>query len=188
MILRSASAITASRFAIDRHRAPGSATRQNRDVTDIESTVDAYVAVRDQIEAGERTWTDLTQFFTDDIVYIDPAWGRVEGLDNVREFMIESMIGLEDWKFPIEVAMTKGDLAIVKWTQISPGQRADGSVFEQSGVSTMVYAGDGKFSYEEDVLNMVHVLEDLGESGWRPNPGFNPPPATPNRDWSKPDR
>ena len=31
-----------------------------------------------------------------------------------------------------------------------------------SGSSTMVYAGDGKFRYQEDLLNMVHVLEDLG--------------------------
>jgi ketosteroid isomerase-like protein len=157
-------------------------------VTDIDTTVDAYVALRDQIEAGQKTWTDLCQFFTDDMVYIDPAWGRVEGLDNVREFMIESMVGLEDWKFPVEVAMTNGDLAIVKWDQVSPGQRADGSPFVQSGISTMVYAGDGKFSYEEDVLNMAHVLEDLAESGWRPGAGFNAPPAHPNRDWSKPGR
>src|ERR1700760_1160430 len=135
---------------------------------EIEETLARYVAVREDIDAGNGTWTDLCQFFTDDIVYIDPAWGRVEGLDNVRNFMIESMLGLEDWRFPVEVAMTKGDLAIVKWTQISPGQRADGSPFEQSGISTMVYAGDGKFSYEEDVLNMTHVLEDLAESGWRP--------------------
>jgi hypothetical protein len=102
--------------------------------------------------------------------------------------MVESMVGLEDWKFPVEVAMTNRDLAIVKWTQISPGQRADGSPFVQSGISTMVYAGDGKFSYEEDVLNMTHVLEDLSESGWRPGAGFNSPPASPNRDWSKPGR
>ncbi len=157
-------------------------------MTDIETTLDAYVAVRDEIERGEKTWTDLTQFFTDDIVYIDPAWGRVEGIDAVREFMVESMLGLEDWKFPVEFTMTNGDLAVVKWTQISPGHRADGTPFEQSGVSTMLYAGDGKFSYEEDLLNMVHVLEDLRESEWRPGSGFNAPPATPNRDWSKPNR
>jgi hypothetical protein len=43
------------------------------------------------------------------------------------------------------------------------------------------YAGDGKFSFEEDILNMAHVLEDLGESGWRPGSGFTPPPPNPQR-------
>ena len=36
----------------------------------------------------------------------------------------------------------------------------------------MVYAGDGKFRYQEDLLNMVHVLEDLKASGWRPGRGL----------------
>jgi hypothetical protein len=53
-------------------------------------------------------------------------------------------------------------------------------------MSTLHYAGDGKFDYEEDLLNMVHVLEDLQADGWRPDPGFRPPPDTPNRDFSRP--
>ena len=31
-------------------------------------------------------------------------------------------------------------------------------------MSTMIYAGDGKFCYEEDLLNMVHVFEDMRAS------------------------
>ena len=50
----------------------------------------------------------------------------------------------------------------------------------------MVYAGDGKFSYQEDLLNMVHVLDDLRSSGWRPGAGFASPPGEPNRDFSRP--
>ena len=50
----------------------------------------------------------------------------------------------------------------------------------------MVYAGDGKFRYQEDLLNMVHVLDDLKASGWRPGPGFAMPPSEPNRDFSRP--
>ena len=46
--------------------------------------------------------------------------------------------------------------------------------------------GDGKFRYQEDLLNMVHVLDDLQASGWRPGPGFANPPAEPNRDFSRP--
>ena len=48
----------------------------------------------------------------------------------------------------------------------------------------MIYAGDGKFRYEEDTLNMVHVLEDMKSLHWRPVDGFLPPPANPNRDFS----
>ena len=124
------------------------------------------------------------QFFTDDCVYIDPAWGRVEGIERFRVLRGEHA-GLEDWESPIEFAAIDGDNVVVKWLQVLPGARDDGSRSTQSGSSTMVYAGDGKFRYQEDLLNMVHVLDDLKVSGWRPRQGFAMPPA-PNRDFSRP--
>jgi limonene-1,2-epoxide hydrolase len=146
---------------------------------EVAATVGEYVALRARIEAGEATWTDLARFFTDDVVYIDPAWGRVEGIDEIRAFLDESMRGLEDWRFPIELTAINGDDVVVRWTQVLPSGK------RQSGMSTLHYAGDGKFDYEEDLLNMVHVLEDLQADSWRPGPGFRPPPDTPNRDFSR---
>ena len=147
---------------------------------EVEATVAKYVALRERIEEGKATWPDLAEFFTDDIAYIDPAWGRVNGIEEVKAFMVESMTGLEDWRFPIDFTAIDGDNVVVKWRQILP------SGHEQSGVSTLVYAGDGKFRYEEDILNMGHVNEDLRASGWRPPPGFSFPPSTPDRDFSVP--
>jgi ketosteroid isomerase-like protein len=153
---------------------------------EVQAAVDRYVEFRRKMDAGEESWEHLDQFFTDDMVFVDPAWGRVEGLDEARRFWVESMTGLEDWSFPVEFTAIDGDNVVIKWLQITPGTRPDGTPYRQSGVSTLVYAGDGKFSYEEDILNMVHVLEDLAASGWRPRPGFNSPPANPNRDFSRP--
>ena len=67
-----------------------------------------------------------------------------------------------------------------------PDSGSGGEELRQSGYSTLLYAGDGRFSYEEDLLNMAHVLEDLAASRWRPQPGFTAPPEHPNRDWSRP--
>jgi len=153
---------------------------------EIDEAVASYLALRERIEAGEADWIDLAGCFTDDVVYIDPAWGRVEGIESLREFLVESMAGLEDWRFPVQMATTSGSWAIVKWTQIVPAPR--GGELRHSGVSTLRYRGDGRFDYEEDVLNMVHVIEDLTASGWRPGPGFTPPPSAPVRDWSAPSR
>ena len=158
------------------------------DATDAEvrAAVDAYVEVRRQIEAGDATWIDLAAFFTDDAVYIDPAWGRVEGIDEIRAFFVESMRGLEDWRFPIRFTAIDGNQVVTVWDQVLPAPRPDGSRYTQTGVSLLEYAGDGRFSFEEDLLNMSHVLEDLGASGWRPGPGFVSPPPHPNRDVSRP--
>ena len=82
---------------------------------EVAATVAEYVALRARIEAGEATWTDLARFFTDDVVYIDPAWGRVEGIDEIRAFLDESMRGLEDWRFPIELTAIDGDDVVIRW-------------------------------------------------------------------------
>jgi limonene-1,2-epoxide hydrolase len=149
---------------------------------DLRATLDDYLGVRAAIEAGDATWTDLARFFTDDAVYIDPAWGRIQGATEIAAFMEESMRGLEDWRFPITFAAVADDgrHIVTKWDQILP------SGHRQSGISTIRYAGGGKFDYEEDILNMAHVIEDLQAAGWRPGPGFQSPPANPNRDFSEP--
>lgn len=153
----------------------------------LDETLAAYLELRVRMDAGEEDdWGALAQFFTDDAVYIDPAWGRVEGLDEIRAFFRESMKGLEDWTFPVEYTAVTGDTVVIKWTQRLPGKRSDGTFYEQSGYSTLVYAGDGKFSYEEDLLNMTHVLEDIAESGWSPGDGFSLPPAKPDRRFQRP--
>lgn len=153
---------------------------------EVRATVDSYVALRAQIEAGEATWVDLADFFTNDAVYIDPAWGRIQGIAEIRTFLVDSMRGLEGWRFPIRFAAVEGDEVVTVWTQVLPGQRADGRPYEQTGVSMLRYAGGGKFSFEEDLLNMTQVVEDLGKSGWRPGPGFTPPPPHPDRDSTRP--
>ena len=70
---------------------------------------------------------------------------------------------------------------VVKWTQRLPGQRADGTHYDNSGVSLLTYAGGGRFSRSEDHLNMLHVYEVIAESGWRPGKGFSNPPEHPRR-------
>ena len=152
---------------------------------EVSAAVDSYIQLRADIEAGTKTWTDLAGIFTDDVVYIDPAWGRVEGIDELKVFLDESMRGLEDWDFPIEYTAIDGDTVVVKWTQQLPGTRPDGSRYEQSGYSTLVYAGDGRFCYEEDLLNMTHVFEDLKASGWAPKDTMVMPPAHPDRNFAR---
>lgn len=152
---------------------------------EIERAVAHYIEVRESIDRKERPWDAMATLFTDDAVYIDPAWGRVEGIEELRKFFTESMAGLDDWEFPIEATAISGNLVFVKWTQITPAA-ADGTRGRQSGLSTLRYAGGGKFDYDEDLLNMVHVNEDLRAAGWMPSGSFNMPPKHPNRDWTKP--
>jgi len=147
---------------------------------ELAATLERYLRYRAEVDGGTRPWSDLVEFFTDDAIFIDPAWGRIQGIDAIGQFLVESMTGIEDWTFPVDHLYVDGNDVIVKFRQILP----DGS--EQSGYSSLIYAGGGKFCYEEDVLNMTHVFEDMIASGWQLPPGMKLPPKNPDRNFSRP--
>ena len=95
--------------------------------------------------------------------------------------ILMSMAGLDDWSFPHEWAMVEENRVVARWMNRLPGRRPDGSHYEVPGYSLMIYAGGGRFSHEEDTLNMVHVVEVMGECGWKPPLEFNMPPRNPRR-------
>src|SRR5262245_6125272 len=69
-----------------------------------------YVAERARAERGEIGWDALAEaFFTEDAVFVDPAWGRTEGRAAIAAFFAESMRGLDGWTFPEETTVVEGD-------------------------------------------------------------------------------
>jgi hypothetical protein len=154
---------------------------------EVAEAVERYHELRRRIDAGDEDgFGVLADLYTEDAVYIDAAWGRIEGRDAIASWLKDSMIGLGDWLFPIDFIAIEGNDVVVKWTQIMPAKRPDGTPCTQSGYSRLIYAGDGRFSYEEDVYNMVHVLDDIAASGWQPTEPMNVPPASPDRNWAVP--
>jgi ketosteroid isomerase-like protein len=156
---------------------------------EVQAVVNRYRKLRARIDEGlePNGFGALADFYTDDAVYVDGAWGRIEGKEAIAHWLEHSVGGLGDWKFPVEFTAIEGDDVVVKWTQIIPGTRADGTSYSQSAYSRLRYAGNGKFSYEEDTYNMVHVLEDVEASGWVPQEPMNLPPEHPDRNWALPE-
>ena len=146
-----------------------------------------FVALRDKIDAGDATWSQLADFFTEDAVYIDPAWGRIEGRENIREFFETSMAGLtgHGWSTPENWTMTDGHRLVSQWDQIL-GHQEDGTPWMVAGLSILYYAGEARFCYSHDMLNMTHIGQTMRDMGWRPPKEFNMPPRKPNRDISLP--
>ena len=142
---------------------------------EVQKAVDTLHKLRDKASAGEIGWEAMVDMFTDDATYIDPAWGRYKGRDNIRQFLRDSMQGLKDWKFPTDWYVIEGNRVISRFRNRLPGRPADGTYYDVPGVSIIEYAGNGKFSFEEDVINMVHLYEVLTESGWVPGPDMKMP-------------
>ena len=151
------------------------------------ATYARFVRLRDEIDAGQRGWGDLADFFTADAVYIDPAWGRIEGREKIREFFVKSMAGLtgHGWSTPENWTLAEGHRLVSQWDQIL-GYKPDGTPWLVAGLSILYYAGDGLFCYSHDMLNMTHVGQTMRDMKWKPPAEFNMPPRQPNRDVSLP--
>ena len=150
-------------------------------------TYDRFVATRDEIDKGTQPWSTLADYFTEDAAYIDPAWGRIEGREGIRNFFEVSMTGLTGygWSTPENWTMAQGARLVSQWDQIL-GHREDGTPWLVPGLSILYYAGDGLFCYSHDMLNMTHVGQTMRDMDWKPKVKLNRPPREPNRDVSLP--
>ena len=145
-----------------------------------------YVAQRARCEGGEAPWSSIGDWFTPDAVFIDPAWGRIEGRDEMARFFDWSIVGMDGWEFPEQWTMVDGDRVVSFWWTRMPGTRADGTPYQAPSMSILHYAGDGKFDYELDLMNIAEVTEVLAASGWSPGEGFRFPEPNPDRNPSPP--
>jgi SnoaL-like protein len=148
----------------------------------VTAAVERYLEVRNRLDHDGGDWGELADVLTDDAVYVDCAWGRTEGKAAIAEFLRTAMVGI-DFVNPVDFWAADGPRVMVKWRQVLPGRKPDGNHWQQSAVTTLIYAGDGLFRYVEDLLNVTHCVEDIVESGWQGGPGFNAPPERPNRNF-----
>ena len=104
----------------------------------------------------------IMEFFTDDATFVDPAWGRVEGIENIKRFLVESMAGLEDWSFPRQFTAVDGDRLVSGWQNRLPGRRPDGSPYQALGISVLVYAGGGtRWGFDYFFIPFIHLVLHL---------------------------
>jgi len=142
----------------------------------------AYVAQRLLCVRGAAPWSTIADWFTEDAVFIDPAWGRVVGREQIGQFFDRVMTGLDGWSYPEEWTMIEGDRLVSFWWNRLPGNDAHGQPLQAPAFSILHHAGDGLFDYELDVLNIAHVTELIMTSGWLPGPGATFPSGDPDRD------
>jgi len=145
-----------------------------------------YVEQRAACVRGNAAWSSLGDWFTPDAVFVDPAWGRIEGRDEMAHFFDWSIVGLDDWDFPEQWTMVDGDRLVTFWWNRIPGTHDDGSPLQAPAISILHYAGDGRFDYELDLMNIAEVTELMAATTWSPGEGFRFPEPNPDRNPTPP--
>ncbi|MEM7139655.1 MAG: nuclear transport factor 2 family protein [Actinomycetota bacterium] len=152
------------------------------DREEIKATIDRYIDLRRAAIAGEIPWSGLSEVFTEDAVFVDSVWGRHQGVDALVEFLDNSMRGLATWDFPHYWEAIDGDRVFLRWSNHLPGETEDGKPIHNMGLSYLEYAGDGKFSYEEDMYSESHLSQAMRQTTWEPTADMVAPPR--DRNWT----
>ena len=98
-------------------------------------------------------WKNWGDTFTPDATYVEHHEGTFVGRANILAWLVPVMARCKGWVYPIEWTAIDGNRVVYRWLNRLPGKRPDGSYYEFPGLSVSVYAGNGQWSYQEDVYN-----------------------------------
>jgi hypothetical protein len=123
---------------------------------EIETAFENYQ--RCALEAGRSgNWDKWSELFTEDATYVEHHYGTFGGREAIRRWITTTMGEYPNNEmkfFPIEwyvIDEQRGWIIAQVWNRFAdPG---DGSVHQAYNFTLLKYAGDGQFSWEEDVYN-----------------------------------
>lgn len=105
---------------------------------------------------NEQLWDEYCSLFTDDGVYVEHEMGTFVGPEAIKAWIVPTMAPLVNakWEYPMEWYTIDGNRIVFKWRNVMPNVDGREGGYEFAGVTILEYAGDGKFSLQEDIYNM----------------------------------
>jgi hypothetical protein len=134
---------------------------------EIEQALEVYR--RTALEAGTTgKWDDWADLFTEDATYVEHLFGTFGGREAIRRWITKTMRQSPNDQmkyFPHEwyiIDEERGWVVAQIWNRMEdPG---DGSCHQAYNFTLLKYAGDLKWSFEEDIYNPAHFRGML--EGW----------------------
>jgi hypothetical protein len=119
--------------------------------------------------AGETDdWSAWADLFTPDATYWEHLYGHMHGRDEIKAWITKTMStypGADMPHFPSDWHMIDPESGrVVVYIQNRMRDPGDGSIHEAPNVSILLYAGDNRWSYQEDIYNVDDFAKML--AGW----------------------
>ena len=107
-----------------------------------------FVAVGD---SGDwNAWADL---HSEDGIWMEHHLGKFEGREAIREAIIKVMIPVPMMEFPVGWHAIDGNRVVFYPWQVMPDPAGGDAVYRFGCVTILEYAGEGLWSYQEDLYN-----------------------------------
>ena len=124
---------------------------------EIEAAFQEYEAAgRRAGDAGD--WSSWADHFTEDATYWEHLYGHMNGREEIRAWITSTMStfpGSEMPSFPSDWhVIDEENGRVVAYIQNRMRDPGDGSIHQAANVSILQYAGNGQWSYQEDIYNV----------------------------------
>lgn len=126
--------------------------------------VEAFEVFEQDVAEAARTkdWDGWVAHYTDDVVYVEHAAGTMHGRDEVRTWIRRTMSefpGSHMTEFPSLWRVYDEETGRVICELDNPlRDPGDGTIITATNISIVTYAGDGKWSRQEDVYNPLRFV------------------------------
>ncbi|MGB0621753.1 MAG: nuclear transport factor 2 family protein [Myxococcota bacterium] len=118
------------------------------DRTEVEAAYHHFVEVGD---SGDwSAWADL---HSEDGVWVEHHLGTFRGREAIRKAILDVMKPVPMMVFPVEWYAIEGNRVVYYPWQVMPDPKGGDEIYRFSCVTILEYAGDGLFSYQEDLYN-----------------------------------
>ena len=127
---------------------------------EVEREFAAYRARGDKaVATGD--WDQWADQFTDDARYFEHHYGRFNGQAEIRSWITETMGPFPEMYFPLDHAVIEGNRVMAVIPNCLPDPTGGDQVYRFDVHVILHYAGNGKWSYEEDVYNPAEAAETI---------------------------
>ena len=106
------------------------------------------------IEAGDAgDWNAWADLHSEDGVWVEHHLGTFHGREAIRKAICEVMVPVPMMLFPVEWHVIEGNRVVFYPWQVLPDPQGGDEVYRFGCVTILEYAGDGLWSYQEDLYN-----------------------------------
>jgi ketosteroid isomerase-like protein len=121
---------------------------------EVETAWRNFIAVGD---SGDwNAWADL---HSEDCVWFEHHLGTIKGREAIRKAIVDVMKPVPMMEFPVQWHVIEGSRVVFYPWQVLPDPAGGDAVYRFGCVTILEYAGDGLWSFQEDVYNPREAQE-----------------------------
>jgi predicted SnoaL-like aldol condensation-catalyzing enzyme len=111
---------------------------------------------------GHHDWPGWCELFTNDARYIEHNMGTFEGRDAIREWIVKTMADFSAMSFDFDWWIIGTDRVVFNIWNLLPDPAGGGAHYGFTNATVIEYAGDGRWSFEEDYYNPATANAEVG--------------------------